>query len=124
MATPRVQRQLIDIPRNLNFPQFCCLGVSQKALLPVTNRTAYGLACRFRLVMLRHEGKAVSLEQQSPFEIKQKLSIAAGATENLPVRTTVFKTSFLDLFYLFIYFSNYCLCVCVCARMHACGFCF
>ena len=85
MVTPRIQRQLIDVPRIVDFPDFCCLGVSQKTSFPVTNRSAFGVACRFRLVQLLHNSKTVKLDQQSPFELKPKMSISAGASESLPV---------------------------------------
>ena len=85
MVTPRIQRQLIDVPRIVDFPDFCCLGVSQKTSFPVTSRSAFGVACRFRLVQLLHNGKMIKLDQQSPFELKPKMSISAGASESLPV---------------------------------------
>ncbi|XP_076470000.1 uncharacterized protein LOC143300290 [Babylonia areolata] len=85
MVTPRIQRQLIQIQRAMDFQEFCCLGVSQKTALPVTNRTAYGVTCRFRLVRLLHNANPIKLDQQSPFELKPKISIGAGATENVPV---------------------------------------
>ena len=85
MVTPRIQRQLIEIQRTFDFPEFCCLGVSQKATLPVVNKMAYGVMCRFRLIHLLHNGKAVNGDQQSPFELKPKLSIGAGGCESLPV---------------------------------------
>ena len=85
MVTPKIQRQLIDIPRAVDFPEFCCLGVSQKTSFPVTNRSAFSVACRFRLVQLLHNGSVVRLDQQSPFELKPKMSISAGSSDSLPV---------------------------------------
>ncbi|KAL8616285.1 hypothetical protein ACOMHN_056228 [Nucella lapillus] len=85
MVTPKVQRQLIQIQRAVDFQEFCYLGVSQKTLLPVTNRTVHVVICRFRLVRLLHNGNLVKLDQQSPFELRSKISIAAGASENVPV---------------------------------------
>ncbi|XP_070188282.1 centrosomal protein of 192 kDa-like isoform X2 [Littorina saxatilis] len=85
LVTPRVQRQLIDVQRNIDFPEICCLGVSQKMCFPVSNRTAFGVVCRFVVVKLVHNGTAVPLDQHSPFELKPKMSLGAGTSESLPV---------------------------------------
>lgn len=80
MKTPKVQRPFIDIQRTVIFPEYCCLGVSQKTSFLIVNRSSYGLTCRFRVLHLLLNGKLIKPDQQSPFEMKPKMSIGAGET--------------------------------------------
>ncbi|XP_033755501.1 uncharacterized protein LOC117338316 isoform X2 [Pecten maximus] len=86
-SKPIASRKLepVDAPSVLEFSSVCCVGISSKALLPMTNPTMRWLECHLEVDSLTLDGHPVSCDANFPFEMKSKVIIEPHNTEDMSV---------------------------------------
>ncbi|XP_021379779.1 uncharacterized protein LOC110467151 [Mizuhopecten yessoensis] len=75
----------VDAPSILEFASVCCVGISSKAVLPMTNPTMRWLECHLEVQKLTLDGHPVSCDANFPFEMKSKVIIEPHNTEDISV---------------------------------------
>ncbi|XP_061162551.1 centrosomal protein of 192 kDa-like [Saccostrea echinata] len=75
----------IKAPEILAFPDVCCVGISVKTTLPLTNPTNRWLECILQIRQLSMDGQAVGSSITVPFEMKQKVIIEPNTMEKIEV---------------------------------------
>ncbi|XP_060078039.1 uncharacterized protein LOC132557559 [Ylistrum balloti] len=86
-SKPAASKKLmpVDAPSILEFGSVCCVGISSKAVLPMTNPTMRWLECHLEVHKLSLDGHTVSCDANFPFEMKSKVIIEPHNTEDISV---------------------------------------
>ncbi|XP_069112026.1 centrosomal protein of 192 kDa-like isoform X2 [Argopecten irradians] len=77
--------QPVEAPLVLKFSSVCCVGISNNAVLPMTNPTSSWLECHIEVKSLSLDGHPVPCDTNFPFEMKSKVIIEPHNTEEMMV---------------------------------------
>lgn len=75
----------IKAPEILSFRDVCCVGISVKTTLPLTNPTHRWLECILQIRQLYVDGQTVGNSTTVPFEMKQKVIVEPNTVEKIEV---------------------------------------
>jgi hypothetical protein len=75
----------IKAPEILSFRDVCCVGISVKTTLPLTNPTSRWLECILQIRQLYVDGQTVGSSVTVPFEMKQKVIVEPNTVEKIEV---------------------------------------
>nr|XP_022340197.1 uncharacterized protein LOC111134927 isoform X2 [Crassostrea virginica] len=75
----------IKAPEILSFPEVCCVGISVKTTLPLTNPTNRWLECILQVRQLILDGQPTGPNVAVPFEMKQKVIVEPNTMEKIEV---------------------------------------
>lgn len=75
----------IKAPEILSFPEVCCVGISVKTTLPLTNPTNRWLECILQVRQLLLDGQPAGTSVAVPFEMKQKVIVEPNTMEKIEV---------------------------------------